>query len=145
MAPGRRISAVLALLTLLLVSVVSLGASPAAADRCQPEELIGQPGIIPEAYNPVCLAMDEVVYPILGCPLPTTLMGCAAKFQAAFAADPVAASTGLATRAQGTPGYLQAVVTKLPDTARSLFDFLFPYWDCDNDGIPGGNCGPPPG
>jgi len=59
----------------LLVAIVAAVASaalasapsPAFADRCQPEEIIGQPGIIPEEQNPVCIVLDAAVYPLLGC------------------------------------------------------------------------------
>lgn len=63
-------------------------AGPAHADRCQPEELAGLPGVIPEDENPVCQVMDSTVYPAVGCPAPsTTLVKCASE-------DNVAVTTG---------------------------------------------------
>jgi hypothetical protein len=50
----------------LISSVIMLGpVSPAHADRCQPEELAGQPALIQERDNPVCFVMDTWVYPFV--------------------------------------------------------------------------------
>lgn len=55
-------------------------AGPAHADRCQPEELAGVPGIVREDKNPVCGVMDSTVYPAVGCPAPEiTLVDCLAQ------------------------------------------------------------------
>lgn len=123
MTLSKRTSVFLTILTVVLSYSFLAASPPAFADRCQPEELIGQPGIIPENANPVCLVMDEVTYPLLGCPLPTTLATCRDKVIAAFTSDPVAASRALAANAQQIDDYAQSTAAKAPQTADNLVVF----------------------
>lgn len=73
----RKLSIVATTVSVAFVLPVAV-ASPAAADRCQPEELVLGSGNAPyqESDSPVCAVMDGVVYPAVNCPPPTTLLGC---------------------------------------------------------------------
>jgi hypothetical protein len=55
----------------LVLGAVVVGASPAHADRCQPEELVLGPGNGPmaEGDSPLCAVLDYYVYPFV-CPGP---------------------------------------------------------------------------
>jgi hypothetical protein len=66
---------VLAMLLALLASFALFNASPAAADRCQPEELVIGSSPIDERDNPVCAVLIYQVYPFL-CDDSTTLLRC---------------------------------------------------------------------
>lgn len=61
----------------VVATTLLLPATPAAADRCQPEELVLGPGTSPvdERDNPVCVVLLQYVYPFL-CSDFTTLPRC---------------------------------------------------------------------
>jgi hypothetical protein len=104
------------ILTLALAPLMALAAmtavAPAAhADRCQPEELAQQQGLIPEPANPVCLVTDEVVYPLLGCPPPTTLMTCQTSIGK------------ITSNAPKAPQYVLNAAFKAPETTKNFTFF----------------------
>jgi hypothetical protein len=73
------LTALLAVSVALVVPIAAAG--PAAADRCQPEELVLGPGNapLPENATPVCAVMNNVVYPTVGCKQTPTLIACVNK------------------------------------------------------------------
>lgn len=104
MTLARRLAAAF-FVALLSISTLTFTGSAAHADRCQPEELppLNQQGIVPESANPVCLVTDNVLYPLLGCPQPTTLMGCQTSIGKIVSNTPNAPTYAL-NAAAATPG-----------------------------------------
>lgn len=119
-AATRKRPIALLLLVLLILATLMVGAQPAHADRCQPEELI--PGFgaspVPENASPICLVADEVLYPLIGCDTDATntLQMCAASLGADTAFTVV-------DRAPNLPGYLSSAATKAPGVTRNLVVF----------------------
>ncbi len=74
LSAGRRF-VILALLIVAVAGFTAMGASPAHADRCQPEELLGYDPLIPESAHPGCGVLIGVVYPMT-CDNYTTLATC---------------------------------------------------------------------
>jgi hypothetical protein len=109
---ARRALALLTSASFALIVPIA-AAAPAHADRCQPEELdpVGITGIVPEPANPVCLVADEIVYPLLGCPPPTTLMGCQTSV------------AQIRTNAPNVPAYALNAAFKAPGTAVNFVTF----------------------
>lgn len=109
--------AVLAALVLAMSAAMSLTVltQPAHADRCQPEELIPGYGTspVPEEASPLCLVMDELVYPLVGC------TGTAADCMESIRKDPDGTVTIVIDRAPNTPGYaLNVAKDAVPTTIR---------------------------
>lgn len=88
MTATRSFVALLALTLATMAALATVAAPPAHADRCEPTELIVRAQVGPvgpidryyeepgaEEQKPTCWAMDDVVYPMLGCDN-TTLMSC---------------------------------------------------------------------
>lgn len=73
----------------LILPVVAAG--PAAADDCQPEELVLGSNNSP--YNdddsPICPVMRGIVYPTLTCADGTTLIGCVNELSPVDVANPI--------------------------------------------------------
>lgn len=96
----------LLILTVGLMLVFTVGAEPAHADRCQPEELVTGSGSspIPESADPKCPVMDELVYPLVGCPpAPATLPDCVMK----VSGNPAGTATTIVGNAPNAPTYAQ--------------------------------------
>lgn len=91
------------LLPLLLTSLLLIEASPAHADRCQPEELVTGPGSapIPESADPKCPAFNEFVYPLVGCEETPTFAKCMSQVQA----DPAGTAQTTIGNVPNTPTY----------------------------------------
>ena len=108
----RRVVLIAALAS--LVAVLSLAAPPAAqADRCQPEELVGLSGLIPEDKNPVCFVMDGVVYPALACDA-TTMASCMASL------DVIATANNAPATAAATPSRTLDAALRTPDAIKRI-------------------------
>jgi hypothetical protein len=107
---ARRVLAALTSASFALIVPIA-AAAPAHADRCQPEELVGVAGVVPEPANPVCLVADEIVYPLLGCPQPTTLMGCQTSI------------AQIRTNAPNVPSYALNAAFKAPGTVVNFVTF----------------------
>lgn len=73
----------MAIAALALVGFATTQSTPAFADRCQPEELIGQEPIIPEGDHPGCQILINYVYPIL-CDDYSTLNRCTQTLDPTF-------------------------------------------------------------
>jgi ABC-type amino acid transport substrate-binding protein len=100
---GGRAAAVAALLAAALLAAPGT----AAADRCQPEELLGAGWqIMPEADNPVCIVVIDGVYPALACDY-TTLRRCLDTL------DPVATVQKAPYTAAQTPGRVAGMPPKI--------------------------------
>lgn len=128
MASNGRLARLTGLAAAVALSIPIFGVTPAYADRCQPEELAQVPGIIDENANPVCLVMDQIVYPLIGCPPPPaptgTLMGCVNARVAAFQADPAGAAAALAANSQNLPQYVQNALAAAPGTTQNFVLYL---------------------
>lgn len=75
--PFRRVLLV-GLVLMTMAGGLLTTASPAHADRCQPEELLGYNGLIPESAHPGCSVLINTVYPLV-CSDYSTLGTCTAS------------------------------------------------------------------
>lgn len=74
----RRMVLIALLVPGLFITLSTTSTGPAYADRCQPEELLGYNGIIPEDKHPACKLIIDNVYPAL-CTDYATLARCTAS------------------------------------------------------------------
>jgi hypothetical protein len=105
--------------------VLTAGAEPAHADRCQPEELVTGPNSspIPESADPKCPVMDELVYPLIGCPpAPATLPNCVMQ----VAGNPAGTATTIVGNVPNAPTYARnAAAGTMTNTVNFVFFVTF--------------------
>lgn len=121
MAATRSFVTLLALTLATMAALAAVSAPPAFADRCQPEEFVRKPSPIPESADPKCPVMDELVYPMLGCPpAPATLPDCAMQ----VAGNPRGTATTVVGNAPNAPTYAQNAAYGAVANTFNLVSFL---------------------